>query len=62
MTTPHATLATPRQQRGSWVYQTIGGQNLSLLVALVILGAAILYSKRGAAIESSAEPAAVKAA
>ena len=32
------------------------------LVALVILGAAILYSKRGAAIESSAEPAAVKAA
>ncbi|HUP16022.1 MAG TPA: sodium-translocating pyrophosphatase [Acidimicrobiia bacterium] len=32
------------------------------LVALVILGVAILYSKRGAAIESSAEPAAVKAA
>jgi K(+)-stimulated pyrophosphate-energized sodium pump len=32
------------------------------LVALVILGAAILYSKRGAAIESSAEPAAIKAA
>jgi K(+)-stimulated pyrophosphate-energized sodium pump len=32
------------------------------LVALVILGVAILYSKRGAAIESNAEPAAVKAA
>jgi len=32
------------------------------LVALVILGVAILYSKRGAAIESTAEPAAMKAA
>ena len=32
------------------------------LVALVILGAAILYSKRGAAIQASTEPAATKAA
>jgi K(+)-stimulated pyrophosphate-energized sodium pump len=39
------------------------GVRLSIaMVALVILGVAILYSKRGAAIESSAEPAAVKAA
>ena len=32
------------------------------LVALVILGAAILYSKRGAAIQATTEPAAMKAA
>ena len=32
------------------------------LVALVILGVAILYSKRGAAIKASSEPAAMKAA
>ena len=39
------------------------GVRLSIaLVALVILGVAILYSKRGAAIESSAEPAGMKAA
>ncbi len=39
------------------------GVRLSIaLVALVILGVAIMYSKRGAAIESGAEPAAVKAA
>ena len=39
------------------------GVRLSIaLVALVVLGVAILYSKRGASIESSAEPAAVKAA
>jgi hypothetical protein len=39
------------------------GVRLSIaLVALVVLGVAILYSKRGASIESSAEPAVVKAA
>jgi len=32
------------------------------LVALVILGAAILYSKRGATIQATSEPAAIKAA
>ncbi|HKY48856.1 MAG TPA: sodium-translocating pyrophosphatase [Acidimicrobiia bacterium] len=39
------------------------GVRLSIaLVALVVLGVAILYSKRGASIESSAEPSVVKAA
>jgi K(+)-stimulated pyrophosphate-energized sodium pump len=39
------------------------GVRLSIaFAAVIILGVAILYSKRGAAIESSAEPAAVKAA
>jgi K(+)-stimulated pyrophosphate-energized sodium pump len=39
------------------------GVRLSIaFAAVIVLGVAILYSKRGAAIESSAEPAAVKAA
>jgi K(+)-stimulated pyrophosphate-energized sodium pump len=39
------------------------GVRLSIaLVALVILGVAILYSKRGASIESSSEPVSIKAA